>query len=500
MELTARQQKVKEVWEILRDYQKEVFTDMVRAKRWLNYLDMGMGKSLVTATAIMYLESFPCIIVCTKSAMGVWQHELNKWFGEEAVIYAGKPKQREGVWKDFSVRGLKFIITNYRLAKELGGRFGIDAATKSKGVRGSGTSASQTPPPGTKRKVGGLIADEIQRSGLFNHKTETYGLFKKLCKDIPAVYLLTGTPYRKGVVDIFGPLSIVAPNKFDSYWKFVDEWCVKLDTGFGASIERTPKNVIAFRAMLRTYASVLKKQDYLHELPGKIRQPIPIELDDEQSKAYHELVEDMYTETASGELIMAPIGIALMVRLRQLLICPQELGLTTKGTAIETILEMSEDLVDDKRPFVIFTPFKAAVKWATKALEEYYPGINVFAITGELTADEFTRTWQDFQNATSGSASVLICVIRSGASFHATVADTAFFLGYEWDPTENEQSEDRLNRMGQQKLVSVYYPMYRGTVDEDVMQRLNDKTYGANLLLSNEAAFRSIIAKRGLKL
>lgn len=482
---------------MLRPYQKEVYLEMIHKERYLNYLDMGLGKSLVTLLSVMSLKAFPCMIVCNKSAMYVLQDELAKWFEEPAIIYGGTPKQREKQWKEFATYDFKFIITSYRLSEELGQRFGLIDIKKKQGSSKSGNIVASTPPPGTtKWRVGSLVADEIQVGGLFNHKTQTYKIFKQLTKQIPVVYLLTGTPYRRGVIDFYGPLSLVDPNTFDSYWKYVGKYCVTINTGFGKSIERNPKNVVGFRAMLRQYASVLKKTDVLQDLPGKVRQAIQVPMNAEQERVYKELSAELMAFTDAGELLMTPGVLSLMIRQRQMLVAPQSIGLKHRGAAIDTLVEMTEPLVEGGKPFVVFTPFKTAVPYIREALRDEYPTLPTFEITGGLTAEDFGKQWQGFQGVPRNRAAALICVIKSGTSFHATVADTCFFLGYEWDFNQNEQAEDRLNRMGQKKLVTCYYMMHKGTIDEDVVQVLNDKKYGSELVLSNEEQFLKMLAKR----
>jgi SNF2 family DNA or RNA helicase len=474
----------------------EVKERMIQDKRHLNFMDMGMGKSLVTLLAVIEQQAFPCMIVCTKSAMYVLEAELQKWFGMESIVYAGKPKKREELWKDFATRGVKFIICNYSMAAEVGTRFGLVDPKKVAGVGKRGTEVASIPHPGTKTKwnVGSLIADEIQLGGLFNEKNKSYKVFKYLCKQIPVVYLLTGTPYRRGVIDLYGPLSLVDPVRFKSYWAFVSRYCLTIDTGFGKSIERSPKDVVEFRKVIREYASILKKTDHLKDMPKKQRIPVPLVMDDEQARVYNELTEEMFTMTDSGELIMAPGILSLTVRQRQLLVAPQELGLNTKGAAIDYVLENTEDLVEGRDPFVIFTPFRKAVKWIGQALREKYSGLRIFTITGGLTPEEFSKQWKGFQEGTG--ARVLICVIKSGSSFHATCAANAFFLGYEYDFNQNTQAEDRLYRIGQTRPVSCYYVMFKGTVDEQVIQILNEKQYTSDLVLSDEKVFQIMMSKR----
>lgn len=492
--------KFPEVWRLLRPYQVVEAKKMIRRKKWLNYLDMGLGKTLITALAVMELEAFPCLIVCPKPATYVWEGELQKWFGEASTVYTGKPHQREKLFEEFVEKGHKFIITNYALAEEVAARFGIKTAKSKEGSSTRGNRKEIPPHPGTK-PLQGVIADEIHDAGLFNHKTKAWKLFKKLSGEASTMFLLTGTPYRKGAVDFFGPLSLVDGATFSSYWGYVHKWCITIQTPFGKSIERNPKNIVAFRRMLRNYASILKKEDYLHELPGKQRQAVPLEMTPEQRRVYEEIAEQMMAETDSGELVITPGILSQALRQRQLLVCPQELGLKTRGAAIDALVDMSSGLVAEGKPFVVFTPFRSAIKWIAEALLQAYPQIEIFKLMGGMPQRQFAEQWQRFQEYDKQVSKiyrrprVLLCVIHSGASFQATAADTAFFLGYDWDFNKNVQAEDRLNRMGQKNAVTCYYMLHKGTIDEHVISVLNEKQFAGDLVLSNDEDFRKMLLR-----
>lgn len=495
--LKSQSELIQEAKNMLRPYQREVFQRCVTEHRHLNYMDMGMGKGLVTLLSVFEQQAFPCIIICNKAATGVLETELLKWFNEESVVYGGKPKDRDLQWYKFVEEGHRFIITNYAMAEEIGARFGLITSNKLGGSGKSGNLTKKIPtPPGTPTKwnVKALIADEIHTAGLFNHKSKTYGIFKILAKAIPNVYLLTGTPFRRGIVDFYGPLSLIDPVKFKSYWGYVNTYGITIDSGFGKGIERNPRDAVQFRAMLRQYASVMAKKDHLKDMPPKIRQTVPIPMDPEQQRVYEELSDELFADVDSGEMIMVQGKLQLLIRQRQLLACPQELGLGTRGAAIDTMLDMAKDLVEDRKPFVIFTPFRKAVPWIKLALKEEFGAVKIHEITGGLTANEFTEQWKSFQEGRG--CRVLICVIKSGAAFHATAADTAFFIGYEYDFNQNAQAEDRLYRIGQEKAVNCYYFLHKGTVEDEIITILNDKKFASDLVLSDEAMFRRMIAKR----
>ena len=89
----------------------------------------------------------------------------------------------------------------------------------------------------------------------------------------------------------------------------------------------------------------------------------------------------------------------------------------------------------------------------------------------------------------------MICVIKSGASFHATEAADCFFAGYEWDFNLNVQSEDRLCRLGQENFVNCNYLLHNGTVDEDVKAKMNDKFDASNWIIGTEEQYQLMLKR-----
>ena len=88
-----------------------------------------------------------------------------------------------------------------------------------------------------------------------------------------------------------------------------------------------------------------------------------------------------------------------------------------------------------------------------------------------------------------------IYTIKSGASWTATDANVAFFLGYEWTCIDNEQAEDRIHRIGQEKSVRIHYILHPNTVDNLVMDKLDTKAYASNWSLKPEELMRQINSK-----
>lgn len=463
----------------LRTYQKEAVEFMLRQPRCLEYDDMGLGKCLTSISAIetVYNPNIPftVLIVCTKKGLYVWEEEITKWTGKKSIVYHGTPSKRKKAWDRFICDcEVDYLITTYGMLDEVMERTSIAVSKTGK----------------FDQNWNMLVADEIHEVGLFNHKCPTYEKFEKHARKIQFLYLLTGTPIRKGCIDLYGPLHLVDRYKFSNYWGFVKRYCITIDTPFGKSIERRPLHPEEFRKMLSNYMIRRTKDQVLTELPGKQRQPLYIEMNDKQQQWYEQMLAEMFI-VEGDNLIMAPNQMTVLMRLKQLLACPKMLGLDDYGAALDTIAEMGESIIDNGEPFVVFTPFKQAIPFIKERLSKQIKDLTFYVISGGLTAEQFAEQWKGFLYS-KNTRKVEICVIKSSASFNAYVASKCFFLGYEEDFTLNAQAEDRLRRGGQKNFVMCYYPMHKGTVDEDVARRLNDKQEASDWIVGNEEIFTAL--------
>ena len=454
----------------LRPYQKEGVEQMIKQARWLECDDMGLGKTITCLTSFLERTDWKfsrALILCGTNAMGVWNEELRKWFGIRALNYHGTPQQRKKIWARFERdEGIKFLITSYAMLKEL--------------------------PHGWEA----VFADEYHMFGLMNQKTQIAKLFEQHLPYFRYVYLITGTPIRQGVIDLYFPLHLLDPGKFKNYWSFVNTYCVTIQGPFGKSIERNPKNIPEFRKMLDHYMIRRMKSDVLKDLPGKQRNPVPVEMTAKQAAAYKSLKEDfIYEGTVDESIVVAPNQMVVDLRLRQLLVCPRLLGIDDDGAGFAYLSEVVPNLLLADRPVCLFTPFREAIPLMADLVKEWGLGTDIYILQGGMTPVAFANQWQTFQRSPKKNK-VLMCVIKSAASYDAYEAADGFFLGYEWDFNLNVQGEDRMCRLGQKNFVNCNYLLHLGdTVDELVKTRLNEKQLAADWIIGSEAVVKEMWRK-----
>ena len=69
----------------------------------------------------------------------------------------------------------------------------------------------------------------------------------------------------------------------------------------------------------------------------------------------------------------------------------------------------------------------------------------------------------------------LLSTRAGGLGLNLTAADCVIFYDSDWNPTVDQQAEDRAHRLGQTKQVRVYRLLTRGTIEERIRQRALQK-------------------------
>lgn len=440
----------------LREYQKEAVDFLVRRHKAVLADEQGLGKTATALLSSLKLagDKPQILVVAPRIAAGTWKREAERWLGARSLVYSGKydKYQRNKIWAQYLEERPELLIITYPMIKEILER---------------------------RRNWQVVIADEYHNAGLINHKSATFKNFAKLESNFK--FLLTGTPVKRGPHDLFGPLHLLSPARFSSFWSFVRQYCITTHDGFGYTIEPRPKHPQAFKELIQPFVIRRTARDVLTELPPLQRQSIYTEPTEVQRRCYLQMLKHGYIELPSGGVIAAPNEAAKLVRLRQILVSPLTIGIPDEpGGALESLKE----LVPEDAPYAVCTPFRAAVD----VIADHLPTDRVYKIHGGMKSDprEVADTFQ--RDRVPNRA--LVFTIASGMSYDAFAADKIFFVGAEWSAIQNKQAETRLHRMGQTKHVQAYYMLYPDTIDDQILERLDENTMAAGWVLNTDYMLR----------
>ena len=423
--------------------------------------EAGAGKSLTTLHAIMELKGRPVLIFTINPGLFVWQDELEYWFKEKSIVYTGNKKDRDSLYKKFIEGKYQFLIANYFFIEELSILFKLGYWKT-------------------------IVTDEYHIMGISNHRTNRYKALFPIVKKADNLIMVTGSPMRRNLADLFAPFKMIDPPNFRSYWRYVNTHCVVTEDYFGKTIEAMPRNPTEFTKMRKKYMIRRLKKDILPELPPKTRQVISVFMTSEQRKIYDMMDNDMVIDY-KGIFITAANPAVKMMRLRQLLVTPYILGFDVAGGALEHLVEIIDSEFAEGNPVAVFTPFKTnAIKPIKKYLLSKLPKTELFHLHGAMPFKQIKENVQGFQNSPT-ERKIFLGVIKSGMAITLTTAKVCVFLGYEWTSEENDQAENRLHRYGQRDNVRCLYLLHRDNpIDKRVMEILNTKQHNIDWALKTE--------------
>ncbi|HMD99300.1 MAG TPA: C-terminal helicase domain-containing protein, partial [Terriglobia bacterium] len=96
---------------------------------------------------------------------------------------------------------------------------------------------------------------------------------------------------------------------------------------------------------------------------------------------------------------------------------------------------------------------------------------------------------------------MLLSTRAGGLGLNLTGADTVIFYDHDWNPTNDEQAQDRAYRIGQTRKVTVYRLITKGTIEEKILELQKRKRALAQALIGvDEQGFKNLSREELLSL
>ena len=426
--------------DFLRQYQR-------RGVEWMHHLcetdchglladEMGLGK---TAQVIALLQARPLpgkrhVVVCPASVVPVWREEFARFYPEARldILKSGN---------DFTTnKGPCIWLASYTQLRKH--RALLDAT-----------------------EFGYAILDE----GQFIKNPDAK--VTQACFAIKTLHrlVLTGTPLENRQLDLWSIFRYLLPGLLGSRATF--ESALAQDRA--GTMNRLRQQVAPF-ILRRT------KNEVATELPPKVEMDLLCPLTEVQRTEYARICSEGLArlgEDIGLALREKSFGfLALLTRLRQVCCDPDLLPWLDTPLAdsgkLQLLVEKLGEIVGSGHKVVIFSQFVTLLNRVRSALDQHYPELPRYEITG-MTVDR-QKPVQQFQTA-SGAAVMLVSLKAAGTGITLHAADYVFLLDPWWNPAVEDQAIDRVHRIGQTNTVFVYRMVTAGTIEERIQALKGEK-------------------------
>lgn len=412
------------------------------------FLDMGLGKTVITLDAINTLRydrwavQRVLIIAPKKVAEGTWTKEAQKWEHLRHLRISAVLGSQQKRLRALATPADIYVINRDNVA------WLVDYFKNA-------------------WPFDMVVLDES--SSFKNSQSKRFKALKLVRSRINRLVELTGTPASNGLIDLWAQIYLL-------------DGGARLGRTLGQYRERffdpdkrsrtqifsyTPKDgsMEYIQQAIGDICVSMKAEDYLN-LPDRMFDDVPVVLDDKARKAYRQLERDLLLDLDEGQITAASAGV-LTGKLLQLcngaVYDSEKRPLAIHNCKVEAFLEVLEQL--NGQHCLVFYNFQHDRDRLLAALEPLGLRVRVY----QNAADEDAWNAGEIDVLLAHPASCAYGLNLQNGGHHIV------WFGLTWSLEQYEQANKRLHRQGQRHPVIVHHLVVQGSMDEDVIESLRAK-------------------------
>lgn len=421
------------------DYQKFASDFILSHPACCLMLDMGLGKTVITLTALwdLLLDQFEVgrvlIIAPKRVAATTWPQEIGKWEHLKGITYAvvmGSEKERRAA---LMKPALVYIINRENVAWLVeNGYFHFDM----------------------------VIVDEL--SSFKSYQSKRFKALRKVRGQVKRIVGLTGTPGN--LMDLWAEIGLI--DKGERLGRFITRY----REAFFVPDKRNQMVIFSYKPKVGAEEEIydrisdicvsMKAKDYL-QMPDLVVSDVEVKMSESERMKYEQLKSDLVLPMDDGD-IDAASAVGLSNKLLQMAngACYDENG---KVRIIhDRKLDALEDLIEaaNGKPVLIAYWFKHD---RDRLIERF----------GAEAIDKA----EDIEKWNRGE--IPVAIIHPASAGHGLNLQSGgnhlVWFGLTWSLELYQQCCARLYRQGQKQVVTIQHIVTKGTIDENVLKALQKK-------------------------
>ena len=290
--------------------------------------------------------------------------------------------------------------------------------------------------------------------------------------------IMTGSPVTKSPLDLYKQCEFLDEYLLDhsSYYTFRTRYAVMRKANFnGRSVEIVVgyKNLGELSDKLKPFSYRVLKDDCL-DLPKKTFMKRVITLSAEQQKIYKQMKE-MALAQLNGKLLTTANALSQLMRLHQITCGHFKANDGSTQTIKNNRLnELSELLEEVEGKAIIWAHYQYDVQTVIDAIKKEYGDDSVVDYYGKTPNEERQDNFKKFQS--DPRCRFLVGTPSTGGyGLTLTAASTMIYYSNGYDLEKRQQSEARIDRIGQEKPMTYIDIICEDTVDERIVKALRKK-------------------------
>ena len=434
----------------LHDYQNNSINFFKKQKRCALFLDMGLGKTVTTLTAVTDLiDSFAVdkvlIIAPLRVANSVWKQECENWQHLQALqvsICTGSERNRLAALQTsadvytINRENIKWLVDFY------GKKWPFDC----------------------------VIIDES--SSFKNASSQRFKALKKVAPLTNYMLLLTGTPSPNGLLDLWPQLHLI--DFGERLGRTMTTYKQRFFESDYMGYNFTPRqgSQAKIEKLISDKCLSMTADDYL-ELPARIDIVEKLQLPKKVLAQYQEFKKEMFIGFENSEAVEALSAAVLANKLLQFANgCLYTDELKNYKELHRVKLDALADLIEANQGENILIAYN--YKSDLERLIKRFPDAKVLD-KNQTTIDDWNAGKIPVLLAHPASAGHGLNIQKGGSLI--------VWFGLNWSLELYQQFNARLHRQGQEKPVRIVHLVCEDTIDERVLQVINNKDATQNGLI-----------------
>jgi superfamily II DNA or RNA helicase len=463
--------------------------------------EVGLGKTIEAALImkeLIFRNAYKRVLIVTPSPLLVqWKQELKNKFNEDFTIIKRKNfiSDNENNWQNFNhvITSIDFI-KNPRYAEDI-----------------------------LKKKWDIVIFDEAHRLRRdYSKITRAYLFAEKISKKCECLLLLTATPFRGKLEELFYLMHLVDPNILGPYHTFINDYVVGNKSDLKEKIAKVllRRRKVEIGGFTKRFAKTVKidlseqERQFYEETTEYVRREYNLAMNTKNRAVgfvmivFQKLLDSSHIalltaltrrkfliesrmhkfqfkapdldewdldETEGVEDFISGLDDSAHIELqnvrRELLSLNRLILLGKSIKEDRKSIKLKETLArlrkEGTKKFIIFTQFRSTQDYLFSILDDF----KVMLFHGSLSADAKEEAIQKFKE----DYEILICTEAGGEGRNLQFSNVLFNYDLPWSPLKIEQRIGRIHRFGQKKDVYIFNFASKDTVAERILEVLTNK-------------------------